>query len=181
MAALPTIPQTIERGYASISIAGNYNSKSSLFYGGKLNPVSPTTIMVYTYALDWGYTGGAQSAQSLRQFANYLNWLMGMFGNQAAVLIAGGGGGSVTPITPGVATPTRLDFIVGASSFLPTGTTTFTFPATWEGLNIDFVRNGIPQSAVTSESSWFTFNRSTREFECSPALNAGELISIIPS
>lgn len=177
--AIPTIPEAIERGQVSIYLSAINNAKGNLF-GPRLSaPGSTSAIAMITNILSWGYDGGAQTAKSLRGIANYLVWLCGMYGQQAQAILQGGGGGSVTPITPG-GSPTRVDFIVDATSFLPTGTTAYTFPTTWQGANMDFVRNGIPQSTVSTESSYFTWNRSTREFTCSPALVATELISIIP-
>lgn len=121
MAVLPTIQQVIDRGYASISLAANYNANRKLWVGQSLTPVSPLTILLVTEALQWGYEGGAQTEQSLRSTSNYLIWLTGMFGNQAAELIAGGGGGSITPIPPSSAI--QFPFYITSSDFQPDGVT----------------------------------------------------------
>lgn len=156
MAALPTIPEAIERGYASISLAGNYNSKSSLFYGGKLNPVSPITILMTTEGLAWGYNDGdtAQTTESLRSTANYLIWLCGIFGAQAAILISGGGGGSITPINPG-GVPSPYQFTVTGSSFISTGAREKILPDTWKNRDILFLRNYTPQGIGNIDPSTF--------------------------
>lgn len=178
--AIPTIQEAVDRGDVSIYLAANDAARGSLF-GGTLAPVSAVSIALITDGLRWGLDGGAQTAQSLRNYANYLVWLCGKWGQQAATIIAGGGGGSVIPIIPGGGVaPTRQDFLVSASSFLPTGTTSFTFPAAWEGFNLQFERGGISQSTVETESSHFSWNRTTREFTCFDVLQAGELIALIP-
>jgi hypothetical protein len=178
--AIPTIPEAIARGQLSISYSAIDNAKGALFSPRIAAPGSPLTIALVTNILNWGYLGGAQTSTSLRGVANYLVWLCGMYGQQAQAAIQGGGGGSVTPINPGAGMPNRIDFVVAADSFMPTGTTTFTMPLAWQGYVMDFVRGNLSQSTVTTEASYFTYNRTTREFVCSPALAAGELISIIP-
>lgn len=161
MAALPTIAETIDIGYASISLAGNYNSKSSLFYGGQLNPVSPITILMTTEALAWGYNDGvtAQTDASLRATANYLLWLCGMFGSQAQVLIAGGGGGTVTPVTPG-GVPESYQFIVTSSSFIVAGARQKTLPDSWKNRDILFIRNYTPQGTTNVDpATYYSWDR----------------------
>ena len=178
--AISTIQEVIDRSQVSIYLSGNDNAKGNLFGKRLAAPGSPVSIALISDALNWGNDGGAETAADLRQMANYLEWLIGKYGQQAQAILEGAGGGSVTPITPG-GSPTRVDFIVAATSFLPTGTTTYTFPSTWQGSNMDFIRNGISQSTISTEASYFTFDRNTLAFVCSPALVAGELISIIPS
>lgn len=178
--AISTIQEVIDRGSVSIYLSGNDNAKGQLFGKRLASPGSPISIALIDDALNWGYDGGAQTDADVRQMANYLEWLIGKYGQEAQYILTGSGGGSVTPIIPG-GSPTRLDFIVSASSFLPTGTITYTFPTTWSGKNMDFIRGGVPQSTISTESSYFTWDRTTRIFTCSPALQVDELISIIPS
>lgn len=174
-----TIAQTIRNGNLSVPLCANYNSKTALFSGGALAaPKSPVLIKMITDALSWMYDGGNYDAQEMAQVANYLIWCMGKFGLIASGIT--GSGGSVSPITPGTTTPSRQDFVVSASSYLITGATSATLTA-FIGFNIDFVRNGISQSTLSSEPSYFTFNRINGAFTVSPALAVGELIAIIPS
>lgn len=99
--SIATIQQAINRGQVSTYLSANYNSNAALFPIRIIKPVSPLTISMVTDALDWGYnngSGSAQTDQSLREVANYLIWLIGMFGQQAeAILGSSGGGGSVIP------------------------------------------------------------------------------------
>lgn len=172
-----TIPQAITNGELSVPLCANYNSKQALFGGALAAPKSPVLIAMVTDALSWMYDGGNYTAQEMASVANYLVWLCGKFGLEASAIT--GSGGSVSPITPGSLSPSRQDFIVSSSSYLPTGTSSTTLTA-FIGFNIDFIRNGISQSTINSQDSYFTFNRATGAFTVSPALVATELISIIP-
>lgn len=185
MAALPTIAEVVERGYASISLSANYNSKASLFKGGTLNPKAPVVIMLVTYALDWGNEGGAQTEQSLRSTANYDIWLMGMFGAQAAILIAGGGGGSVTPITPG-GNPAPYIFEVSDSSFIETGESVKQFPSTWVGREILFFRGTVLQSDINTGGTYYSWDSLNAILTLLPSgasgqASVGELFQIYPA
>lgn len=174
-----SIADSIEVGDVSTYLSANYNSKKGLFGGAIANPTSPVTIAMVTDALRWGSDGGAQTAASLRETANYLIWLCGRFGLEGTLIIGGTGGGTVTP--GGIpTTPGRIDFIVSAASYIITGASSATI-SDFIGYNLDFVRNGIPQSTVITEPSYFTWNRSTGAFTCSPALSEGELIALIPT
>lgn len=92
----------------------------------------------YEYAQD-------PSSDKLFSMGNYLLSLCGVYLFTAQQMTAGGG--SVTPVSPSLI-PDPYDFEVDASSFIATGDTTKTFPGSWEGFNILFVRNHITQSIV---------------------------------
>lgn len=175
---MDTIPEVIVIGKVSAGLAGNYNSRGALFGGALAAPTSPVLIQMCTDALEWGYDGGAQTDEDLRNVANYLLWLCGKFGLQARNLI-GIGGGSVVPVIPGSLRPSRIDFVVSASSQLPTGSTGGTF-SSFAGYELDFIRGGISQSTVTTEPTYFTWTKATGLLFISPALAEGELIAIIP-
>lgn len=176
--SFPSVAQAVIRGQVSTYLATNYNSRGSLF-GGTKAPISAVSIAMVTDALDWGNTGGAQTDESLRATANYLIWLCNMWGQEAENITQGAGGGSVIPGGGSSAIPDRVDFIVSASSYLPTGTTSMTLTS-FIGYNISFVRGNLDQSTVVTEPSYFTYNRLSGGFTCSPALQAGEIISLIP-
>jgi hypothetical protein len=100
--AIATIQQAIDRGEVSVYLSANYNSNAALFPIRVIKPVSPLTIAMVTDALSWGYNDGSGSAQtdiSLREVANYLIWLIGMFGQQAEAILGSTGGGST--VVPG--------------------------------------------------------------------------------
>lgn len=176
---MATIAEIIRNGELSIPLAANYNSKAGLFKGGAIaNPTSPVLIAMVSDALDWMNDGGNYTDAEEASVANYLVWLCGKFGLQAAAIT--GSGGSVTPITPGGLTPSRIDFEVSASSYMVTGATSATI-SQFRGREIDFIRGGISQSTLSSQPSYITWDSSTAELTVSPALVATEIIAIIPS
>lgn len=176
---MATIPETILNGELSVPLAANDNSRGSLFGGRLSNPTSPVTIAMVTDALSWMYEStGSYTNQEMTAVANYLIWLMGKYGLQASNIT--GSGGSVTPITPGGLTPSRIDFIVSASSYMVTGDTTKTI-SQFTNREIDLIRGGISQSTISTEPSYITWVKANALLTVSPALAEGELISIIPS
>jgi hypothetical protein len=176
---MATIPETILNGELSVPLAANDNSKGNLFGNRLSNPTSPVTIAMVTDALSWMYEStGSYTDAEMTAVANYLIWLMGKYGLQASNIT--GSGGSVTPITPGGLTPSRIDFIVSAISYIPTGDSTKTI-SQFAGREIDFIRGGVSQSTISTEPSYITWAKATASLTISPALAEGELISIIPS
>lgn len=173
---MPTTAQIIQYAPIAQYLAANYVNKRSKLFGGGLDPKLPINIyMVYSvlkeiYDRDPTYDGVDEVALLLWE-------LMGRFGLAAQGVV---GSGVVATPSSATTTPNRLDFIVDASSFMVTGATTATLPAAWEGFEVDFHRNGIPQSTIVTEASYFTWNKTTRALTCFPALSVGELIAIIP-
>lgn len=179
MAAQPTIVETIEYADVSIGLCANDNSKGALFGKRKTAPSSPVTQAIVTDALRWAYEGGAVAAADLRQMANYLFWLINPYQLTSQNLINGGGGGSVVP--SGASRPEPLDFIVSASSPIPTGASGLTIAA-YIGWNLNFDRGGIAQNTtnVGDGSSYYGWDRDTGTFTLSPAAQASELFRLTP-
>lgn len=150
--AIATISETIELGRISTYLAANNVANGALF-GARKAPVSPVTIAIVTDALDWGYTGGAQTEQSLREVANYGIWLFGMYGQQAQAI--SGGGGSVIPVPGGeIVTPIT---IIGAD---------FANATDWEyapyaGKNVVVFSNGIARY-LTYLEDWIYISTGVR-------------------
>lgn len=175
---MATIPQTITNGNLSVPLAANDNSKGNLF-GRRLSaPQSPVLIAMAMDALTWMYESGDYTTQELTAMANYLIWLMGKYGLQASNI--SGSGGSVTPVTPGGLTPSRIDFEVSATSYMVTGATSKTI-SQFLNLEIDFIRGGISQSTLNTQPSYITWDKTTALLTVSPALAETEVIAIIPS
>jgi hypothetical protein len=107
----------------------------------------------YEYAQD-------PNSTNLFSIGNYLLALCGVYLFQAQQAIAGGG--SITPITPGLA-PTPYDFIVEIGAFIEPGATTKVFPSSWIGFNILFVRNHVTQSIINdgNGSTYYSWDRGT--------------------
>lgn len=174
---MATILEIITNGRLSVPLSSNYQSKKSMF-GQEVSPqYLPELIAMVTDALEWMNDGGNFTDAEESEVANYLVWLCGRFGLQAASI--SGSGGSVSPIVPGSSSPARIDFIVSASSYIPTGATSAAL-SQFINREIDFIRGGISQSTVTTEPSYIAWNRTTGNLTISPALAEDELISIIP-
>lgn len=173
-----TIPEIILWGQISQPLARIGESKRKAL-GDNAADVD-LDIKLYNTIIDVSYAYN-QNADSAIQFTmgNYLLALCGRYLFTAQATIAGGG--SITPITPGGITPDPYDFEVGASSFIATGETTKTFPATWIGYNILFIRNSITQSLTNQGATYYSWNKLTGAFVLiSGAAQAGELFQIYP-
>lgn len=95
--AIATIAQAISRAQIALYLIGNDNANGSLF-GKRLSaPGSMVSVAMITDALDWGNSGGAQTAADIRSMANYLIWLIGKWGQEGQRISEGQGGGSVIP------------------------------------------------------------------------------------
>lgn len=175
---MPSISRILELAPTCCYLANNNKSKKALFGGvPKSNQNQATLIYIYwkilntIYELDNDYDGLYAPAQ-------YLFELEQKFAYKAANIVDGGGGGSVAPITP-TTLPDPYYFIVSSSSFIVTGASSKTITS-FIGFNLIFTRGGIPQSTVTTEDTYFTWDSSTGAFTCSPAVYVGELIGLIP-
>jgi len=127
------------------------------------------------------FSGGvdAYTNPTARGVANYLQWLCGKFGLTAQYVISGAGGGSVLPIFPS-SIPNPFEFVVSSTSFIPTGSSTAVI-SSYIGFNVIFVRGGITQSTVNIGGSYFTWDKLSGTFTCSPAAYVGELFQIYPT
>lgn len=126
------------------------------------------------------FSGGQNEYQNptSRGVADYLYWMCGKFNLQGQYIITGTGGGSVVPISPG-STPNPIDFVVNSTSFMVDGQSTVTIPQ-YVGYNLLFVRSGVPQTTITSQSTYFSWNKITGIFTCSPAAVNGEIFQFYP-
>lgn len=113
--AIPTIQEVVDMGKVSIYLSGNDNARGNLFSPRLASPGSNVSIAMITDALLWGYEGGAQSAQALRQVANYIVWLIGAYGQTAQYILQGTGGGTVIPGGGGIASSVYPIFITSAN------------------------------------------------------------------
>lgn len=194
MATILPIQDIIDLGKVSIYLSANYTAKQGLFGGSVIKPTPPFQIAMVTDALEWGYTGGAQTATGLRQTANYLYWLCGKFQLEAQQIISGSsGGGSVIPPAGGSTLVNPLDWEVGASSSqtapLADGETTVTLDGTGgmvdlRGFNINFIRGNLTQYTTPPPdgfSTYYSWSRTTGVFVLlNGAANLGEQFRIEP-
>lgn len=100
---------------------------------------------------------------TLTQTANYLYSLCGKYGLQAMNVAVRAG--SVSPVTPTSSLPQPLDFIVSASSIIPTNGTQLSITA-FIGYNLSFVRGGVTQYTTNPGSgTYYSWNRNTGLFQ----------------
>lgn len=173
-----TTAQIIQIAKISQYLSANDIAKGSLF-GPRKIPITPQVLYMERKAVEWLYNLDS-SDSSLTLTSNYLFSLCRGYNLQAQNILnssgGGGGGGSVTPVTPSTA-PTPYQFLVDGSSFIANGESSKTITA-FIGFNLLFSRGGIPQSTINTESSYYSWNRTTGEFTCSPAATTGELFQL---
>ena len=124
--------------------------------------------------LSGGVTGREQNP-TLILTANYLYSLCRGYNLKAQSIT---GGGSVAPPVPGT-TPSPLIFIVNSSSFIQDGQSSKVI-TDFIGFNLLFARNGIPQSTVTTELTYYSWNKTTGLFTCVGAAVDTELFALYP-
>jgi hypothetical protein len=107
---LPTPTVINQAAKVSEYLAGNDIAKGRLF-GRKIMPNLNKVIYLERKALDW-MLGQDSSYSTIQQVANYVKWLCGMYYLQAqAIIDMGGGGQSVTPVSPSPLVGSTLNWI----------------------------------------------------------------------
>lgn len=126
--------------------------------------------IAYWYSLD-------PTDTTLVATGNYLLALCGLYGLEAQWVITSAG--TVVPSSTSSA-PLPLQFIVAASgTTFVDGQSSVTLTS-FIGYNLLFSRGGIPQSTVSTEPSFYSWNRSTGLLTISPMAFTGELFQIYP-
>lgn len=172
-----TVAQIINVAKISQFLAAQDAARGSLF-GKRVSPQTARTLYLERKAVEWMY-GIDPADTSLTLTSNYLYSLCRGYNLQAQNI--SGNGGSVSPVNNNTSsTPSPYEFIVSGSSFITTGTGTISIP-TFANYNVLFVRNNIPQSTVDLGSgSYYSWDRNTKVFTCTPAASADELFQIYP-
>jgi hypothetical protein len=171
---LLTVPETIQVAKISQYLSSNDIDKAGLF-GGGMDIQLPRKIYCVRKNVEWRYDIDPTD-DSLTATSNYLYALCGKYGLYAQSVT--GGGGAVSPVSPS-SVPDPYDFEVDASSLIANGESTKTIES-FIGYNLLFIRSNVPQSQVDQGSSFFSWNRVTGEFVCSPAAFTGELFQLYP-
>ena len=151
-------------------------AKGALF-GRRVAPLTPKILYTERKAVEWMYDLDPTN-ETLVSTSNYLYSLCRGY-NLKAQVISGGGGGSVVPPTP-VNAPLPLQFIVAASGTTFIDAQSSVTLSDFVGYNLLFSRGGIPQSTVTTEPTYYTWNRSTGVMTINIAAATGELFQIYP-
>lgn len=173
------MPLTVQQ-IINIAKISQYLSKIDVakgaMFGKRIAPSTPIVLYMERKAVEWMYNLDPTNS-SLPLTSNYLYSLCRGYNLQAQGIT--GGGGSVSPVTPGTS-PSPLQFIVDAStSFMIDGQSSVTITQ-FIGFNVLFARGGIPQSTVITEPSYYTWNKTTGLFTISPQAFTGELFQIYP-
>jgi len=171
---MPTVSQIINIAKISQYLSKIDVAKGSLF-GQRIAPNTPQILYAERKAVEWLYDLDPADS-SLTLTANYLYSLCRGYNLQASNI--SGGGGSVSPITPVSPVPSPYQFIVASSgNVINTGEASATLTA-FIGYNLLFSRGGIPQSTVTTEPSYYSWDKVSGLFTISPDAIAGELFQI---
>lgn len=169
-----TVAQIIDIAKISQYLAAQDVARGSLF-GARKIPITPQVLYMERKAVEWMYDLDPTD-DTLTLTANYLYSLCRGYNLQAS-RISGGGGGSISPVTPATA-PSPYQFIVAASgNLINTGESTVTITS-FIGYNLLFARGGVAQSTINTESSYYSWNKTTGQFTISPAAIVGELFQI---
>ena len=182
-----TPSEILQIGDVVIYVAANYTEmRHKLFGQTRILPQPPVQIHFTTDALRWGIEGGAESAESLQEVANYAYWMYCRFQLDAQMILSNLGGGSVVP------TPAALSEVPNPYDWIVTTFTTAAMPlkagdsmvtlSLFRGFNIEFTRGGLTQNTSTfgDQTSYFQWNKNTGLFFIFPAAVENEIMRILP-
>lgn len=170
-----TIPEII--GYAQISqylAVGDIKRKG--LFGGGIDLSLPNKMYNIRKSIEYWYSIDPTD-DTLTFTGNYLIAICGKYFLQAQSV--SGVAGSIAAISS-LNAPDPLQFIVAASgtTFID-GQTSVTL-SSFIGFNIVFVRGGITQSDVSTEPTYYNWDRSTGLLTINIAAGTGELFQIYP-
>lgn len=170
------IPDIISWAKASQALAYYGERKKLAFQHGTIEENLHVKLRMERISLEYAYAQDATSDQTY-QIGQWVLALCGMYLFEAQQ--AAGSGGSISPITPSTL-PNPIEFIVSGSSLIVSGGSSLTV-TDFIGFNLIFIRGGITQSKLSTEPSYFTWDRTSGAFTCSPAAFAGELFQLYPT
>ena len=174
---MATVLETIRYGQATVYLMSNDVAKGTLFKPQLSDQKDALMVAIVTDALKWYYEDIDPTNETLQGTANYLYWLCGKYQLAARNLAPGG---SVTPLPPSTLMPQPVEFVVDTStSPILAGGGSLVIPQ-FIGFNIVFDRSNVPQTKLTDQSTYYTWNGVTGLFTCFPAAAGGEIFSINP-
>jgi len=145
-------------------------------FGGGIDLSLPNKIYNIRKSIEYWYNIDPTD-DTLEATGNYLMAICGKYFLKAQAV--SGVAGSIAAVTS-LNAPEPYQFIVAASgtTFID-GQSSVTLTS-FIGYNLLFSRGGIPQSTVSTEPSYYSWNRSTGLLTISPAAVSGELYQIYP-
>jgi hypothetical protein len=172
-----TVAEIIDIAIGSQPLAANDIARKGNA-GGTVDLRLPRKIYMIRKNVERRY-GQDPTDTTLTATANYLLALCQPYG--LAAQNKSGIAGTIAGVSTTGGTPDRIDFKVDSStSYMITGQSSVTITA-FIGFNLEVDRNGIPQSTLSSQASYFTWIKATGLLTISPALSDEELIALIPS
>lgn len=172
-----TIPNIILWAKMSQPLAAIGEAQKKAFQGGSVEEELDWRIYMTRKDVEYEYAQDPTS-ENLYAMGNFLYALCFPY-VLTAQFNGGGSGGQVTPTSPtGIASP--YYFIVSASTPIATGGTTLNLPSSWTGHSLSFARNGVVQTDVDTEPTYFSYDTATRILIITPAAVEGELFAIEP-
>lgn len=167
-----TVPQKIAIAEISQYLCVVYIEKGGL-NGNGMDLLLPRKIECIRKSIQYRYDRTPNDA-TLEETSNYLLAMCALVYLPASIIAATSTGGGSTSI--GGNTQVPYNFIVDAStSFMVNGESSKTI-SSFIGYNLLFARGGIVQSTINTESSYYSWDKATGLFTCSPALVTSELI-----
>jgi len=168
---MPTVAEVVNLYPIALYLASTDIPKKGLSSGG--NDITlPEKIYSIGESVLYRYNQDPTD-ETLIDTANFLYAIMGKYGTRA-MAVTGTGGVVAHTSTAQVADP--YIFIVSATSFIPTGGISKIITA-FIGYNLSFSRGGIEQSNITTEPTYYTWNKQSGLFTCTEAFE-GELFII---
>lgn len=170
-----TIQQIINIARVSEYLSANSILRSGL-YGGGTPSYLPSLIKQVRQSVQRKYNE-SPSDEYLIGNANYLYSLCNRF-NKAAQSISGTGGviASIAQTVP----PSPIEFIVSDTSYIAAGVGLKVLPVSFRGYNLMFVRGGIGQAMIDAGGTYYTWDKTTREFNCFGVAATDEQFQLIP-
>lgn len=127
----------------------NSNTAKGILFGGRIYPNLPTILAMETDSVNWIYEYD-NTDSTLTTTTAYLYALCGKYAVQAIPVITGGGGGSVTPISPTGYIYTELSVTITSES------STYSNSQLVGGTDLSFVI--LNNQLLTSANNDFSFN-----------------------
>lgn len=164
---MATVARILQLAPVVQMLAGAQVSKGRLFGKPKIDPnLSIKIFCIYkilkrVYDEDPNYTG-------VRVVADYLYEIFSGLQFKAAAIVDGNNGGQIAPPTSGSGMPNALDFIVSATTIIPTDGTTLLLDGTsgnpdWRGYTIIMSRGSQTQHTTPQDggAAYYSWNSTT--------------------